>query len=89
MPTNRVGCRAASVNGKIYIIGSYYESTNPMDEYDPVSNSWLAKGIIPTGRYGFGIAVWNEQIYVIGGRNQADLSHNYPCPETEAYTPPQ
>jgi len=54
--------RAAVVNGKIYAIGN-----DANYEYDPVADNWTAKKPMPTARQYFGIAVYQNKIYTIGG----------------------
>ena len=54
--------RAAVVNGKIYAIGGEVNY-----EYDPAADNWTAKKPMPTARQYFGIAVYQNKIYTIGG----------------------
>jgi N-acetylneuraminic acid mutarotase len=56
--------RAAVVNGKIYVIGGSIHY-----EYDPATDSWVEKTLMPTPRTSFGIAVYQNKIYTIGGRS--------------------
>ena len=56
------GGRAAVVNGKIYVMGGSYNY-----EYDPETDNWVAKTPVPTARQYFGIAVYQNKIYTIGG----------------------
>jgi hypothetical protein len=64
------------VNGKIYAIGgSTLAESSPYtggivatnEEYDPATNTWSFKKPMPTPRMNFGIAVYNNKIYCIGG----------------------
>jgi N-acetylneuraminic acid mutarotase len=66
----------ATVNGKIYAIGGTTTegrwpytggivATN--EEYDPATNGWTFKQSMPTPRKNFGIAVYENKIYCIGG----------------------
>jgi N-acetylneuraminic acid mutarotase len=66
----------ATVNNKIYAIGGSngreagtgrYLYLNYVSEYDPELNTWTSKASMPTPRSQFGIAVINDNIYVIGG----------------------
>jgi N-acetylneuraminic acid mutarotase len=71
----------AVVNGKIYAIGgdvgglygSVYGAmlsyTNINEEYDPATDTWAFKAPMPTPRGHFGIAVYQNKIYCIGGFN--------------------
>lgn len=66
----------AVVNGKIYAIGgSTYHGKWPVtngivgtnEEYDPATDTWSFKKPMPTPRYGFATAVYQNKIYCIGG----------------------
>jgi hypothetical protein len=73
----------AAVNGKIYAIGGSslviggaiiaqykYEigaGKNITEEYDPANDTWILKTPMPTPRANFGIAVYQDKIYCIGG----------------------
>jgi len=63
MPSAVDGQRIAVANGKIYVIAG---SINY--EYDPATDTWTAK--MPTPRFHFGIAVYQNKIYIIGGTNE-------------------
>jgi N-acetylneuraminic acid mutarotase len=76
MQQARAGLGVAVVNGKIYAIGGTtlagswpytggIVATN--EEYDPATNTWSFKKPMPTPRKNFGIAVYNNKIYCIGG----------------------
>jgi N-acetylneuraminic acid mutarotase len=58
------GGRAAVVAGKIYVVGG-----SASYEYDPAANTWSAKTPMPTPRFYFGIASYQNKIYTIGGFN--------------------
>lgn len=62
MPKPQSGLRAAVVNGKIYAIGGAVNY-----EYDPATDTWAIKKSMPTQRHEFGIAVYENKIYCIGG----------------------
>jgi hypothetical protein len=72
----------AVINGKIYAIGGDTGSSigsgysgvervtpvvNTSEEYDPASDNWTMKTQMPTARAQFGIAVYQNKIYCIGG----------------------
>jgi N-acetylneuraminic acid mutarotase len=63
IPETSGGIRAATANGKIYVMGS---SINY--EYDPTRNKWTEKTSMPTPRLWFAITVYQNKIYAIGGR---------------------
>jgi N-acetylneuraminic acid mutarotase len=74
MPTARAQFGVAVVNGKIYAIGGENNSAtggpnvlNVNEEYDPAANTWTTKKPMPTTRHSFGIAVYQNKIYCIGG----------------------
>jgi N-acetylneuraminic acid mutarotase len=61
-------CELAVVNGKIYAVGgdaTGFLGTN--EEYDPATDTWVFKAAMPTPRGHFGIAVYQNKIYCIGG----------------------
>jgi len=84
MPTKRGSPVAATVGGKIYVIGG--ASTHPgssepavhparphrsvanVEEYDPATNTWRARSPMPTARNHAAVGVVGGKIYVIGGR---------------------
>ncbi|MGB8276072.1 MAG: kelch repeat-containing protein [Alphaproteobacteria bacterium] len=84
----------AVVNGKIYAIGgdggglygaaygAMLDYTNVTEEYDPATDMWAFKASMPTPRGHFGIAVYRNKIYCIGGfNNNGDTGAN------EVYNP--
>ena len=84
MPTPRGGAVAATVAGKIYVLGG--GSVHPGQKvvgltgtvphralitnemYDPATNRWETRMTMPTPRNHAAIGVANNKIYVIGGR---------------------
>jgi N-acetylneuraminic acid mutarotase len=84
MPTPRGSPVAATVNGKIYVIGGasmHHGSSEPavlptrphrslptVEEYDPATNTWRARSPMPTARNHAAVGVVHGKIYVIGGR---------------------
>jgi Zn-dependent metalloprotease/N-acetylneuraminic acid mutarotase/fibronectin type 3 domain-containing protein len=60
---------AASVEGKVYVIGGQNSSgdTSAVEEYDPVADTWTSKADKPTAVYAVTAAVINNKIYVPGG----------------------
>jgi N-acetylneuraminic acid mutarotase len=77
MPQSNFGLRAATVTGKIYVIGG---SINY--EYNPANDSWTTKTAMPTPRNWFSIAVNQDKIYTFGGGCAWGL-----CNSTEVYNP--
>ena len=90
MPTRRDALAAASVDGKIYVLGGRngtndYLSTN--EEYDPGTDSWITRAAMPTARRYLAAAAVSDRIYAIGGYNTTYLSTNEEYdPSTNAWT---
>ena len=60
----------AVVNEKIYALGGASAGGPPVganEIYDPATDSWTIKAPMPIPRMGFGTAVWQDKIYVMGG----------------------
>ena len=84
MPSKRGSAVAATVNGKIYVIGGAaphpgssetalyparpHRSVDTVEEYDPKTNTWSQRSSMPTARNHAAVGVVNNKIYVIGGR---------------------
>ena len=73
MPTARAAATAAVYEGKIYVIGGYYDKnkiltrTNVTEVYDPQTDTWETKQPLQTARSWAGSTVVNGKIYVFGG----------------------
>ena len=83
MQVARVGLGVAVVNGKIYAIGGSTRSggggtkSGPLpvnggvvgtnEEYDPATDTWTFKAPMPTPMESFGVAVYQNKIYCMGG----------------------
>lgn len=74
MPTARTALLAV-VDGKIYAIGGNDSGTNEM--YDPATDTWTTKAPMPTPRNFFGMAVYENKIYCIGGTRYSGTGLNY------------
>lgn len=66
-----------TVNGKIYAIGGSTKSgiwpvnngvVGTNEEYDPATDTWRYKAVMPTPRIAFAIAVYQNKVYCIGGQ---------------------
>jgi len=82
MPTKRGSPVAATVGGKIYVIGGAvpgpnqaavhparpHTSVGTVEEYDPATNTWRVRAPMPTPRNHTYAGVVNGKIYVAGGR---------------------
>ena len=66
------------VNGKLYAFsgsgdfGNESYSGDAVLEYDPISDMWAARRPMPTLRYDFSVATFQNKIYLMGGRKVAD-----------------
>ncbi len=62
---------AATVNGKIYVMGGWGASTSSVltlnEEYDPGPDRWMPKAAMPAPRYLHTATAVDGKIYVIGG----------------------
>jgi N-acetylneuraminic acid mutarotase len=70
------GSEVAVLNDKIYTIGN-----SGIAEYDTTSDSWTLKNPMPANRSGFGLAVYENRIYIIGGSNGLNQIYD-PATET-------
>jgi N-acetylneuraminic acid mutarotase len=84
IPSKNEGCKAASVNGKIYVIGN---DTNY--EYNPTTDVWINKKPVPTPRSNFGLVACQDKIYVIGGVTYWNIDNGAitTCSLNEVYDP--
>src|SRR4030042_815351 len=69
----RYGLGVEVVAGKIYAIGgiidpaSWNQAVGTNEEYNPTTDTWSFKEPMPTNRSQFGIAVYQNKVYCIGG----------------------
>lgn len=68
----RGGLGIGAVNGKIYAIGGFttqdkWVSVGTNEEFDPQTDNWTAKALMPTPRAFFAITTYQNKIYCIGG----------------------
>ncbi|UCG92618.1 MAG: T9SS type A sorting domain-containing protein [candidate division WOR-3 bacterium] len=95
---DRWGLMAAVVNGKIYAIGGRFGSasgghsaTNVVEEYDPGTDMWTLKAPMPTARGYGGCGVFNDTIFVFGGRLNSAVTaveKYYPAADSWYSDPP-
>jgi N-acetylneuraminic acid mutarotase len=87
MHISRTGAGAAVVNGIVYVIGGRqrynvtdvefsYMAINATEAYNPATDTWSQKTSMPTSREGFGVAVYQNKIYCIGGRSLLKTGSN-------------
>jgi N-acetylneuraminic acid mutarotase len=73
MLTARAFLATSAVRGKIYVIGgrTFFGQTPPpilpVEEYDPVTNTWRSKADAPTARQSLSTSAVDGRIYAIGG----------------------
>jgi RNA polymerase sigma factor (sigma-70 family) len=89
MPTARWAFSMAVVNGKIYVMGggtgitvlggAIYpdKSTSSVEEYDPVTDTWVKKGDMLLAFCGSASAVVKDKIYLMGGGNEDHKDHAF------------
>jgi N-acetylneuraminic acid mutarotase len=78
MLTPRADLSAGVVDGKIYLIGGkqyvsselYYKESDVNEVYDPTADSWSNGTAVPIATFGYGSAVVDNKIYIIGGGTQ-------------------
>jgi N-acetylneuraminic acid mutarotase len=83
----------AALNEQFYVFGGYYGveynvSSNFVEAYNPVTDSWASKQSMPTNRYLAVAAAHANEIYVFGGEYaQSDISKTYYYKLVEAFDP--
>lgn len=70
-PEKRHECAFVEANGKYYLVGG--RGMKPVNEYDPVSNSWQTLSTPPIEMHHFQALAYDQKIYVIGA-----LTGGYP-----------
>ena len=71
---------------RIYVFGGmegHNVATNHTQVYDPETDTWTTGTSMPTPRWALGVAVVNDELYVIGGKTGADTFSAV----NEKYTP--
>jgi N-acetylneuraminic acid mutarotase len=79
MNTAREKPVAAFVDGKMYVVGGWGLTGDPMPNmeiYDPGTNTWSAGPDVPTAFAGSAVAVIGGRIYVIGGCDADTCGHS-------------
>jgi N-acetylneuraminic acid mutarotase len=78
MPTARDHSLAATVNGRIHVIGGRQVDiasiTGVHEVFDPATQTWATRASLPTARAGFATAVLNGKILVMGGEGAANAA---------------
>jgi N-acetylneuraminic acid mutarotase len=93
----RTEVAAATVGGKIYLVGGFEEPsisnvvnlsiTPVVEEYDASTDKWSSKASMPVGLHHVGVGVVGGRLYVIGGYKQSGLSVWGPVATLYAYDP--
>jgi hypothetical protein len=83
---------AAAVGGKAYIFGGFRSTSPPYNtaityEYDPLANSYTAKGNLAQGRGYIDVAVVDELIYGFGGDISTDGANLTAVSKAERFDP--
>jgi N-acetylneuraminic acid mutarotase len=73
---------AAVIDDKLYVVGggpnafpaAYVESYGTLEVYDFKTGRWLARTEMPTPRHHVGTAALDGKLYVVGGRDDTDLT---------------
>lgn len=64
-------CSAALARGRLYVIGGFtgldFQTKADVFEFNPKTQEWTKKASLPIPRAAFGIGVWDENIFVVGG----------------------
>ena len=73
----KYGSNIVTVNGDIYSVGGYdgAEYSGAIDRFNPADNTWHKVTDIPNVTVDFGIAAYNDKIYIIGGFNEAPTDY--------------
>jgi hypothetical protein len=69
MPTARSGIAAATLAGRVVVVGGEAPSGTfgEVEAYDPASDGWSALPNLPTPRHGLGAVTMNQSIWLVGG----------------------
>jgi len=70
LPQPRQEIAVAVLDGRLYVIGGFGESGEPVatvDVYDPTTNEWQARAPLPVATHHTAAAVAGGKLYVVGG----------------------
>ena len=90
MPTARQEILPGELDGKIYVIGGWFDGTAITDigeVYDPAINTWSTAPSLPTNRHHCAVISVDGILYVIGGYTNLTWQNWIPTPITLAYDP--
>lgn len=86
MATERKYCAAATLGGRIYVVGGLTERRHRLAEveaYDPREGAWRRVAAMAVPRSSCGAAVLQERLYVVGGSAGEHVFHD----TVECYVP--
>ncbi|MFW5959533.1 MAG: Kelch repeat-containing protein [Chitinivibrionales bacterium] len=78
MNTPRMQFGACAVKGRVYAFGGRTSLTGEgsvtkkTEVYTPESGEWVYKADMPEARYGFSVAAYQDDVYVVGGTDQTE-----------------
>jgi RNA polymerase sigma factor (sigma-70 family) len=74
MPTPRAGLTTSVVDGIIYAIAGWWNSSvSAVEAYDPKTDTWTKKADIPIPKWGHSACVVDGAVYVFGGFMNDDI----------------
>lgn len=76
MPTPRRDAGSVSVGDNIYVIGGQDSNgySSKVEVYNTKEDMWVTKSDMPIAKSTFGISIWNNKIYCVGGYNGSRLN---------------
>jgi RNA polymerase sigma factor (sigma-70 family) len=75
IPTAKAGSASVVIDGKIFLFGGQmgWWNGNPVfstvEEYNPVTDTWVEKSKMPSPLVGSSACVINDKVYIFGGEN--------------------
>jgi len=83
MSTAQISLASGAVGGRLYAIGGLETYPSPVEEYNPLTDTWESRTPLPTPRSGLAAAVVRGRLYAIGG-----YDGNRRLSTVEEYDPP-
>ncbi len=75
-PLARLEAQCATVNGKFYVFGGFYDysltASREVDVYDPATRAWARKNDLPYGLTHSATVSDGQYVYLIGGERDGD-----------------
>jgi N-acetylneuraminic acid mutarotase len=74
MPTPRDHLGAGVIKGRLYAVAGRNSTSftlGNLEEFDPLTRTWIARAPMPTPRSGVAAAVVNDRLLVFGGEGNA------------------